>query len=332
MKLVKARVSGIVLTVAIFGAAACSQTTQVASACKAGQCDGEVAPIRTDPPTCTLAIWEGLTTFSSNHIQAGVAIMCMDHPLPRLENGSVECDVKLSLENDEETQRACRDIFAASAHSDGGPKYCWVPRRASGNAGAVGAYYDEASDQVHDRCGRARQGLAVDLGAFEPEGHSVTLEAQCRYGVAYLPGVDVLDNPDDQVYLSTDSCFFPDQASDAARWVGRSCEPRVVVPPDGFSAAEAYLDGASAQCGTGMCMVFHIHGRVDAACDETRGDHCVDPQGVEDRIQCTCRCDADDPGAAKLCQCPNGYQCVPMVKGSGAASGSYCVDASIVAL
>jgi hypothetical protein len=53
----------------------------------------------------------------------------------------------------------------------------------------------------------------------------------------------------------------------------------------------------------------------------------VDRQ-TEKAVYCSCRCDGPDKNA-KYCECPEGFECAPIVEkltqGSGQLTGSYCI-------
>ncbi len=122
--------------------------------------------------------------------------------------------------------------------------------------------------------------------------------------------------------------------------VGDPCLPEQ-VPEDGFSDAESYIESSSVQCETRVCMVYKLRGapKETGKCQDPgtfvpcpEGDNtCVEPvvcatkEEVEDRVYCTCRCDAGDTGFAE-CECPVGFTCSPVLEQGGpGVRGSYCV-------
>ena len=98
--------------------------------------------------------------------------------------------------------------------------------------------------------------------------------------------------------------------------VGDPCLPEK-TPPDGFADTEAYLETGSGQCESRVCGVFFYSGNPlsDSA----------DPDLVDDRIYCTCRCKAPDDDFA-TCQCPDDFECREVLDiGGPGVRGSYCV-------
>jgi hypothetical protein len=78
-------------------------------------------------------------------------------------------------------------------------------------------------------------------------------------------------------------------------------------------------------------MVYRLRGDPREGCipippDPASGDPgnvCATAADVEDRIYCTCRCDAPD-GYAE-CACPDGFSCVDVFEqGGGDIRGGYC--------
>ena len=117
--------------------------------------------------------------------------------------------------------------------------------------------------------------------------------------------------------------------------VGDPCEPES-IPEMGFVASEAYLETSSVQCRTRVCMVYQLPGypNRDGTCDPARvGGPCATPGETEERVYCTCRCDAP-AGDATTCECPDGYDCVEVLDSEFAGPGirgSYCVKSNTVA-
>lgn len=126
---------------------------------------------------------------------------------------------------------------------------------------------------------------------------------------------------------------------------GDPCTPEA-IPGNGFVSNEVYVETSSVQCRTRVCMVFHLQGNpectsgVDARCGQGPGpsNPCVtsaanlcvqvdDPGQVQidanspDRVFCTCRCSANGNAALPLCQCTEGFRCVP----DSDPGGGYCV-------
>jgi hypothetical protein len=73
-------------------------------------------------------------------------------------------------------------------------------------------------------------------------------------------------------------------------------------PEDGWPESTVYLEAGSDACGAGACLT------------------------IEQRSYCSCRCDAPagDPGS--LCDCKEGFSCVPtLFDAPPGLRGSYCV-------
>ncbi len=121
--------------------------------------------------------------------------------------------------------------------------------------------------------------------------------------------------------------------------VGDPCIPES-IPEGGFVGSEAYLETSSVQCRTRVCMVYRLDGvPFGAPPCETPADVAANPelcanQGqTDDRVYCTCRCDAPPESTATLCECPEGFLCTEVIDQPGAGlgiRGSYCVKANTV--
>lgn len=148
--------------------------------------------------------------------------------------------------------------------------------------------------------------------------------------------------------------------------VGDPCTPEDEYQQgfNGFQVTETNVESRSFQCETRLCLVNHFQGRVScrlgqadpkaagttyaprcsipgtlASTDESSPDNInveVPPQ-LRDRqtdqaVYCSCRCDGPDD-KARYCECPEGFQCEPLVDdlkipgGGGQLAGSYCIRA-----
>ena len=131
---------------------------------------------------------------------------------------------------------------------------------------------------------------------------------------------------------------------------GDPCTPES-IPGDGFVANEVYVETSSVQCRTRVCMVYHLKGNPE--CEDVVDDRCLPghaapnnpcqdgsttpatsrcvepdlPDMVQtednspDRIFCTCRCSASGNASLPLCQCTDGFRCIPDTD----PGGGYCV-------
>ncbi len=110
----------------------------------------------------------------------------------------------------------------------------------------------------------------------------------------------------------------------ASGGVGDPCDPEN-VPADGFNASEAYLETSSVQCRTRVCMVYHLAGDPGGNCDPLVNT-CPQDAEIEQRVYCTCRCDAPAGSNTPTCGCPGGYTCSEVLQlGGDGIRGSYCV-------
>lgn len=143
--------------------------------------------------------------------------------------------------------------------------------------------------------------------------------------------------------------------------VGDPCIPEDEYQTDfsGYSVDEVNIESRSFQCETRICLVNHFRGRVSCPYGQTEndintkagdsGERCrvpgtdgsnpndvitvpVEPQyydrQAKDAVYCSCRCDGPDPNA-RYCDCPEGYECEPLVDElplpGGQLAGDYCV-------
>lgn len=151
--------------------------------------------------------------------------------------------------------------------------------------------------------------------------------------------------------------------------VGDPCTPEDEYQQNfnGFQVTETNVESRSFQCETRLCLVNHFQGRVSCRLGQQAqvdpatqapiaGYHpsCSIPGTVatddpasadnvnvkvpsqlvarqtEKAVYCSCRCDGPDKNA-RYCECPEGFQCEPLVKdlkitsGSGQLAGSYCI-------
>lgn len=97
------------------------------------------------------------------------------------------------------------------------------------------------------------------------------------------------------------------------------------VPEGGFTSNEAYLEGSSVQCASGVCMSFRLQGDPREICEDTPTPNCASRSEVERRLYCTCRCGGAPIGFDE-CECPTGFSCFPVLElGGPNVEGSYCV-------
>jgi hypothetical protein len=125
--------------------------------------------------------------------------------------------------------------------------------------------------------------------------------------------------------------------------LGDPCTPEA-IPAGGFTPREVYIESGSVQCRTRTCMVFHLDANPEctpncSACAQGGSDVCPrctpndegryvcvtegEPRlaNSDERVFCSCRCSASGNPSLPLCQCTEGYRCVP----DGDPGGGYCV-------
>jgi hypothetical protein len=119
--------------------------------------------------------------------------------------------------------------------------------------------------------------------------------------------------------------------------VGDPCIPES-IPEGGFVGSEAYLETSSVQCRTRVCMVYRLDGvpfgapGCETAEQVAMNPDCAGQGATDERVHCTCRCDAPPESTATLCECPDGFACTEVIDQPGAGlglRGSYCVREGI---
>ena len=155
--------------------------------------------------------------------------------------------------------------------------------------------------------------------------------------------------------------------------VGDPCTPEDEYQQNfnGFQVTETNVESRSFQCETRLCLVNHFQGRVScrlgqpspldpvtnkplpagqynpkcsipgtqASTDPASPDNInvkvpaqLTERQTEKAVYCSCRCDGPDKNA-RYCECPDGFQCEPVVQnlkiteGAGQLAGSYCIRA-----
>ena len=120
--------------------------------------------------------------------------------------------------------------------------------------------------------------------------------------------------------------------------VGDPCVPEN-TPAGGFLRGEAYLETSSVQCRTRVCMVYMAGEGAPSSLDpSTSREQCQTGGGadcsgfpseeeIEERVYCTCRCQAPEGSGTPTCNCGSGFTCVEdlLVLGGDGIRGGYCV-------
>ncbi len=131
-------------------------------------------------------------------------------------------------------------------------------------------------------------------------------------------------------------CKLPSTSASHADTVGDACAP-LLVPAHGFSDVTAYVEAGSDQCATGACLIYRLMGDTSPDCQQPSRmssdggmsfdvASCASTRDTEQRVYCSCRCDAPEGDPGPLCACGDGFSCVPTIKtGPPGIRGSYCV-------
>jgi hypothetical protein len=106
--------------------------------------------------------------------------------------------------------------------------------------------------------------------------------------------------------------------------VGAPCLPEQ-VPENGFDGRESYIETASLQCETRVCVVHKLRGDPREPCTPTATRECAARAAIEDSVYCSCRCDSDGVSDSD-CECPAGFSCDELLdhRDQG-VKGRYCI-------
>lgn len=272
-------------------------------------------------PGCTLSTIDKVVGVNNvpDHPESYLSSLCLPEKLMLRPDGKVRCELRATaFESPEIARRVCADSFHSQVQlAEDGSAYCTLNQLTRSQPLALqgpGFYYDETSSALARVC---RGGGGVQRLGFVPDNlmyilDYLHLDLHCELASAERAGAD-----------TSEGCPIPLQTAGAARDVGKPC----VLPgdPPVFDITQRYLGGPAPECGTGMCLAYGLHGSAAPDCDPEL-QTCLDPKAVHDRVRCTCRCSASEPGDAELCACPDGYSCEPLLR-DGPAAGGYCVDA-----
>jgi hypothetical protein len=323
--------------------AACAACTppndQVGSECAGGVC----LAASLEGPKCTAInqIAELAITSDAGVPDTRWNTLCLGREYPRDAQGKVNCKVwwKLPAEPMPGTPRSCSDrSFLSPASSPLPPgtedsPFSWLPGEtvclvdqvspptaSSPGQSEDGWFYKED----HPRCvDPAREvGLPPTAMAYTKGASPLNVETYMR-----CAEVSITDAPDAGTAATTDAtCELP---ADSAEHTGSVGDPCTLNPPDGRALeSEVYVQAPASECGTGVCVGFHLAGYPNRVCDEdepSSSDGCVNEDELEQRVYCSCRCDAP-AGSADACDCPKHFGCVEALPdGPPGLRGSYCV-------
>jgi hypothetical protein len=319
------------LLIALAYLTGCEDITTVGSGCPDGVCPlsrsssqdrcilrgvGEIVQITGAPSLSTLCLATELTRDSRGVVPvhlyfslpsgSATSQRCADFAFLRGLSGAAATVAT----NNYPGRETCEVVQLAVTQQDGGQSV----------AAGEGFYYDDFSEQSHTQC-PLKHGLHFTSAARPWDGVNVHWDAALVYdshGAA-------------QTGLTC-------EAHPGSVALGTGCLPELASYEP--SESEVVLETHSAECGDGVCMVYHLAAGTAASCSHTGelascapGDLacratalCVDRTELSKRAYCTCRCDAPQ-GAPDTCACPSGYRCeaAGVSFGYGAVDGSYCV-------
>ena len=179
-------------------------------------------------------------------------------------------------------------------------------------SGEEGWYYDESDTGTCDA-----GALRFTERAIIPEGVRALFRCPTALGLSATGDLEPVD---------VNECTIADDSARHANTVGDPCHPP--VPEGGFLESNVYVETGTTECGTGVCLVFHLRGDPSASCetDDAGATVCAPPDDDAHRISCSCRCDAA-PGEPDACDCPDHFVCERVFDNlSPGLDGSYCVD------
>jgi hypothetical protein len=301
---------------------------EVGSACPNGMC----AAATLEGPTCTAVqqIAELAITNDPDRPGAVLGTVCLHRRYAKDAEGKVNCKVwwKLPKDPGPGMPRSCADLPFLSRSSDGP----FTVRSSDGEACLVdqvpapvasdeepsedGWFYQEDSPQCADDALGLRMAVTYTRGAAPPDV------------VTYLSCVEtsISDVPDAGSEVTAAACELPADSADHTGSVGDPC---TLNPPEGLAVESAvYVQNHAAECGTGVCLAVHVGGDLSRPCEEgetATPAGCVPEAELEQRVYCSCRCDAP-AGSADACDCPKHFACTStLLDGPPGLRGSYCV-------
>lgn len=303
----------------LWGAASpssCESTQQIASACDGGACPE--APARpAEGPQCVFSqFWVEVAAVKDSERESA-STLCLPQEVPRRLDGGIECRMRADWD-----ESNCARV-GGELSGNVVPSRCWIEQITASQAaeGAVGWYFDDSSDAVLNDCEEPyRQRIAFTEGFIGETDASFYLA--CEAVQADAAAVGSTEVQEGAVFVRKDSCEFTGDLAGTAR-VGQPCSPE--VPLLSYQSNRAYVEPNNSQCTGGVCLVYQLEGAIPAQ-GECPGAECATPEAVNDRVYCSCRCHADEPGDMPLCDCPAGFTCEEILE-RGPAAGSYCVNA-----
>jgi hypothetical protein len=310
--------------------ASCESTTQVGSDCRNGVCPRENLITSQACVVSSTSTEVAITRLRDDDPAEALDFVCLQHPQPTDSQGQVACRVLWLLggavdpngewpaEAAEPSPEQCSDLPFLETAGPGHATNACVVKQLTADEVAAGEidgwfYEDRGVIQCATNPGYA---LRFTRGATPRSG--VLVKVACSQ-------VQAADSNGELVDVNATECG--ELANGSMDGVGDACLP-AGIPAGGFGDQEAYVESRSDQCETEACLVYKLRGYPNADCDETAdaGVHCATEQEVEQRAYCSCRCDAPAGDPGELCECGDGFSCVPVLEdGPPGIRGSYCV-------
>jgi hypothetical protein len=306
--------------------AGCEETTSVGSGCVNGNCPQALS--RNDD-ACSVSVLTAEFAVRAPADVRPLPIVCLPTPYTRRDNGTIDARVYYFLPEDADPSIGCTDkpflrpvsaaIREEYAEHSADAEMCELRQLAitdgdSGDplvAAGDGFFYDDFTSLIETEC-------------TSPHGIQFTANAAAWDGLHVI--VTTTEKRDAAGKIDPALSCEPIQGGAP---VGTACLPTQTVFDDSHVVIETRVEA----CGDGLCMAYHLGGDVDPSCEEpdlqdgmiVHGPHCATPRQVEERVYCTCRCDGP-PGAADLCECPDGFACIDVIPTlEPALGGRYCV-------
>jgi hypothetical protein len=300
--------------------AGCENTRNVGSGCFEGMCP---QALKSDSDHCIV---------STRHYYGEGFTRCISSPLHRYENGLTRA--RVFFVSPANTGDFCDDkpflmpvaglVADTVPHSFGDDTIiCEVKQLAvtlsDGGEPTVeegdGFYYDDFSGEGAEVC----DGENIRI-AFTPPAAPWVRVGRREIDSDVIPIIMTDEERDGDAQPAEDLVCKPIQGTTP---IGTPCLPEGQKE---YYGGERVVETLSPSCGEGTCMVWGLHGHVDAICDDSDPRVCLSPPEYRgDETFCSCRCDGP-PGTPDLCDCPSDMMCQPMiVHPDSQLIGSYCV-------
>ena len=312
-------------------AASCESTTQVGSDCRDGVCPRENLVTSQSCVVSSTSTEIAVVRLRDDDPAEARGTVCLPRALPIDSQGQVACRVLWrlgeALNSDEElpadiappSPEQCSELPFLEAAGPGHASNVCAVKQLTAEDVAEGELDGWFYDANAPECGR---------GTEPGPGVSFTLDATPRSGVVVqVDCSDVQAAESDGALVHVDATECGELANGSMDGVGDACLP-AGIPAGGFADQEAYVESRSDQCETEACLVYKLRGHPGPSCqpDSEAGVYCATEDEIERRAYCSCRCDAPAGDPGELCECADGFTCLPVLEdGPSGIRGSYCV-------